>query len=78
MPRVSWVLHHFLKTSGLWYPLKARVPNGLVSSLRQSAFRRGKSLTMDPADRQYLIAYYRDDVQCLSALLDRDLSGWRH
>lgn len=69
-------LHHFLKTSGLWYPLKALVPARLISSLRQIGFRRGKSLTMSPADRGYLVDYYRDDIQRLAALLGRDLSAW--
>jgi hypothetical protein len=69
-------LHHFLKQSGLWYPLKACLPTRLISSLRRLAFRRGPSLTMDPRDRQYLIGYYHDDIQSLSALLGRDLSSW--
>jgi sulfotransferase family protein len=32
--------------------------------------------SIDPCDRAYLIDYYRDDVQRLSALLDRDLTHW--
>jgi hypothetical protein len=68
--------HHFLKKFGLWYPLKALVPARLRAPLRQAAFRRGRSLTMDPSDRRYLIDYYRDDIQRLAALLDRDLSAW--
>jgi hypothetical protein len=37
--------------------------------------RRGlgcAALAMDPSDRQYLIDYYREYVQKLSATLDRD------
>jgi sulfotransferase family protein len=68
--------HHFLKKSGLWYPLRALVPERLRAPLRQLAFRRGRSLAMDPNDRRYLIDYYRDDIQRLAALLDRDLSAW--
>jgi hypothetical protein len=68
--------HHFLKKSGLWYPLKALVPDPLISSLRPVAFRRGRSVTMDPEDRRYLIDYYRDDIQRLAALMDRDLGAW--
>jgi Sulfotransferase family len=70
--------HHFLKKSGAWYPLKALVPARLISPLRQIAFRLGKSLTMQPEDRRYLIDYYRDDIQRLASLLDRDLSAWLH
>jgi Sulfotransferase family len=69
-------LHYFLKSSGLWYPLKSLVPARLRSPLRSVAFRRGPSLTMYPADRRYLIGYYRADIQRLSTLLDRDLSAW--
>jgi hypothetical protein len=69
-------LHYFLKNSGLWYPLKALVPARMTSALRQFAFRRGRSLTMDPQDRRYLVDYYRDDIQHLAALLGRDLSAW--
>jgi hypothetical protein len=71
-------LHHFLKRSGIWYPLKSIVPAGYRASLRGLAFRQGPALATDPADRQYLIDYYRDDIQRLAALLDRDLSAWLH
>ena len=69
-------LHRFLKRFGLWYPLKALVPAGLRPLLQKFAFRRGRSLAMDPDDRRYLVDYYRDDIQHLAALLDRDLSAW--
>lgn len=69
-------LHYFLKSSGLWYPLKALVPAASRSWLRHRAFRRGKSLAMLPEDRLYLIDYYRADIQNLSTLLSRDLSSW--
>ncbi len=74
-PRLTG-LHHLLKRSGLWYPLKGMLPVQLTSSLRRLAFRRGKSLRIHPTDRQYLIDYYRHDIQQLSTLLDRDLSAW--
>jgi hypothetical protein len=69
-------LHYFLKRSGLWHPLKQMLPARLASPLRRFAFRRGHSLRMNPRDRRYLIDYYRDDIQQLSGLLDRDLSAW--
>jgi hypothetical protein len=56
--------------------LKALVPARLRTAFRQFAFRRGRSLTMQPEDRRYLIDYYRDDIQRLAALLGRDLSAW--
>ncbi len=69
-------LHYLLKRSGLWYPAKALIPTSVRSLLKKFAFRRGHSLTMDPADRQYLVDYYRDDIRRLSTLLDRDLTSW--
>jgi hypothetical protein len=69
-------LHHFMKSSGLWNPSKALIPLGAISRLRKLAFRAGPSLTMDPADRQYLVDYYRDDIRRISSLLDRDLTSW--
>lgn len=68
--------HHLLKKSGYWYPLRALVPGRLLPSFRRFAFRRGRSLTICPEDRRYLIDYYRDDIQDLAVLLDRDLSAW--
>jgi hypothetical protein len=69
-------LHYFLKRTGIWYPSKALIPASAISGLRRLAFRSGPTLTMDPADRRYLIDYYRDDIQRLSTLLDRDLTSW--
>jgi hypothetical protein len=31
---------------------------------------------MDPGDRQFLVEYYRQDIQKLAGLLDRRLDGW--
>jgi len=31
---------------------------------------------MDPADRNYLVDYYRDDICRLADVLGRDLDGW--
>jgi hypothetical protein len=69
-------LHYFLKRSHIWYSLRSLVPDRHLGSLRRLAFRSGPSLRMDPADRQYLVDYYRDDIHHLALLLDRDLSAW--
>jgi hypothetical protein len=31
---------------------------------------------MDPADRHYLLDFYREDVGKLASLLDRNLEAW--
>lgn len=69
-------LSYFLKRYNVWYPLRAMVPPRLRPSLSKIAFRRDRSLTMDPRDRRYLVDYYREDIRQLAALLDRDLSRW--
>jgi hypothetical protein len=33
-------------------------------------------VVLDPADRGFLIGYYRDDISKLARLLKRDLSNW--
>ena len=54
----------------------ALTPHGLRPGLRRLAVQSGCALVMDPADRRTLIDYYRDDIQDLAALLQRDLSAW--
>jgi hypothetical protein len=68
--------HYYLKKLNLWRPLGSVVPAALRGTIRTAAFRTGPSLKIDPADRQFLIDYYRPDIQRLSQLLDRDLSHW--
>ncbi|MEO8597186.1 MAG: sulfotransferase [Candidatus Solibacter sp.] len=69
-------LHRGLKRSGLWYPLKALVPRRVVGWLRGAAFRKGKQVTMEAADRRYLVDYYREDIRRLEGLMGRDLAAW--
>jgi hypothetical protein len=40
------------------------------------AFQRGRTIVIDPRDRQFLVGYYRDDIRKLESLLNRDLSAW--
>src|ERR1039457_3068310 len=44
--------------------------------LKALVFKRRGSATMDTGDREYLVAYYREDIGKLAALLGRDLSCW--
>jgi len=67
---------YFLKKLGLWQLAKKLAPEAVLPRLRALVFRPRKLLVMDPGDRRYLIDYYREDVQKLSGLLDRDLRAW--
>jgi hypothetical protein len=73
-PRVKAV--EYLRQSGMWHAVQGKIPPGLRAGLRALAFRRGGSLAMERADREFLIAYYREDIRNLAALLNRDLSAW--
>lgn len=67
-------LNYLLKKYEIWPRMKRLIP----PSLRAMAFHRGKNLVLDTKDRQFLIAYYREDIRNLAALLNRDLSAWLH
>lgn len=57
------------------YKLDKRLPGGQLLDY----FNRDKSSyePLDPAMRQRLLEYYRDDTAALAAMLDRDLSHWQ-
>ena len=67
---------YFLKKWRVWEPLRQLAPASVRSRLRSLLRRPHASLAMRPADRALLVDYYRDEVLKLSALIDRDLSGW--
>jgi Sulfotransferase domain len=69
-------LSHWLKQSGAWPFLRGLAPQALHPRLTWLLMRPRNSLKIDPADRAYLVDYYRGEVAQLSALLDRDLSAW--
>jgi hypothetical protein len=75
IPR-AFVVTHFLKRCGVWQHFKKLSPPMFQSRLRTIVFKKRRSLVMDARDRDYLLAYYRDDIRKLSNLLDRDLSRW--
>lgn len=77
-PRVprSVGLGHLLKKSGAWNGAKRLIPAAMRPLVRSAAVRPRKDLVMDPKDRRYLVAYYRDDIGKLAALLNRDLDAW--
>ena len=75
MPR-SIAMGYALKKSGVWQRAKTLTPQALRPFARRLVFRDRKALRMDRTDRRYLVDYYREDIQSLSQLLNRDLSGW--
>ena len=72
----SLALNYLLKRHGLWERLKSLCPEFLRPPLKALVFKRRGSPTIDAGDREYLVAYYREDIGKLAKLLGRDLSCW--
>jgi hypothetical protein len=75
IPRLVFA-NHVLKKYGIWHHLTRLSPRALRPALLKFAFRRRSNLKMVSKDRQYLISYYQEDIQKLTALVNRDLSAW--
>ncbi|HML16074.1 MAG TPA: sulfotransferase [Bryobacteraceae bacterium] len=66
----------WLKRSGWWQAGASVTPAKLRPLIRKLLMHRPTRLRMEPADREYLANFYRDDLRKLATLLDRDLSRW--
>ena len=71
IPAVGW-----LKGAGLWQAAARATPASLRPLIRRTLIRRPGVTQMDPADRRYLVEFYREDIRKLASILDRDLDGW--
>jgi hypothetical protein len=69
-------LHRFVHPVTQWAPLKKMNTPRLRRSLKRLAYRSRKSMTMEARDRAFLVEFYREDIQRLSSLVNRDLSAW--
>ena len=67
---------YLLRKSGITPRLKNLLPKTVREGIRRTLFKSNGSPRMDALDRKYLCDYYRDDVEKLSVLLDRDLGAW--
>jgi Sulfotransferase family len=75
IPRLNSVAY-VLKKWRLWAHLRNLLPQPLGPRLRSLLIRSRASLVMSPADRAFLIEYYRDEINNLAALLSHDLTAW--
>jgi hypothetical protein len=71
MAAVGW-----LRRAGIWQDCARMTPAGLRPLLRRALTRKPGTTHMDPADRQYLRVFYREDVGKLATLVGRDLDAW--
>jgi Sulfotransferase family len=75
VPRLT-ATAYLLKKARIWPYLRKLAPNPLGPRLRALMVRSRASLVMDASDRAFLADYYRDEIEKLAVLLDRDLSAW--
>jgi hypothetical protein len=66
----------YLKKWRIWPRLRHLVPPSLRPRLRTLVLHSRASLAVDPSDRAFLADYYRNDIEQLGVLLNRDLTSW--
>lgn len=66
---LSW-----LKRAGVWTAAAGAMPAPLRPILRRSLIRERGTIVMDPADREYLLEFYREDIAKLTSLLGSSLT----
>jgi len=71
MAAIGW-----FKRSGLWQAAARVIPARLRPFIRHQLVHRPGTIHMDPADRLYLLDFYREDVHKLASLLGRSLDAW--
>jgi len=71
-------LNHWINQVGLISWAKRRLPRSWRSPFKRWMYSTNQSdiRDMTAEEREFLVNYYREDVQKLSKLLDRDLSHW--
>jgi hypothetical protein len=72
MAAIGW-----FKRSGLWAAAARVTPASLRPLIRRRLIRGPGATRMDPADRHYLVDFYRQDIRKVESLLGRNLDGWR-
>ena len=74
VPRMAVI--GWLKRSGFWQAAARVTPASLRPLIRRKLVRRPGTTRMEPADRHYLLDFYREDIRKLASLLGRDLDAW--
>jgi hypothetical protein len=69
-------LNRFLLKRGTLNRLATLCPSGLKPMLRKLWVQPRESIAVTPSDREFLLSYYREDIEKLQQLLNRDLSAW--
>jgi hypothetical protein len=69
-------LFRMLRKYNLWHSLRKLAPASVRPLFRKLAFRRRAVTPMNHEDRRFLCEYYKEDVQRLALLVNRDLTSW--
>jgi hypothetical protein len=75
MPRFG-KLNYWLTQIGVYGLVKKLFPASLKEKLKSIIYTKDNIPTITPEEKQYLIEYYRKDIEQLSRLVQRDLSAW--
>ncbi len=75
MPRFG-KMNYWLTQIGVYGLVKRIFSSGLKEKLKSLIYTKENIPTITPAEKKYLRDYYREDVQQLASLINRDLSGW--
>jgi hypothetical protein len=66
----------WLKRLGFWQTAARVTPSSLRPLIHRALIRRPGATRMDPADRQFLVNFYREDIGRLASLVGRNLDPW--
>jgi len=66
----------WLKRTGVWEAVANATPRHLRPAIRRALIRKPGTTSIDPADRRYLLDFYRADIQTLSGIIDHNFDSW--
>lgn len=67
---------YFLKKHQAWQRAVNMKPSPFRSFVKKLLVRPAGATAVNPRDREFLLDHYRDDIEKLAVLLDRDLTAW--
>lgn len=68
--------NHLISSMGIKKPLYRIVPSFMKDGVKDFFFKEGRPAPMAKEDKAILLDFYRNDIERLALLLDRDLSSW--
>jgi hypothetical protein len=74
VPRLAMIA--WFRRAGFWEAAARATPASLRPFIRRKLVRKRGATRMDPADRQYLLDFYRDDIRKLANLLGSNRDSW--